>query len=228
VSDESSNHANQAAGADRSDDGMAESTDAERSVAQRTLDALVFAPAGILLTAVEDLPEMAMKGRACLEVQLRNARTLGQLTVTFGRQNLSQRLARLTGGQEEALAPDQSAEPTKSPGPMISPSSTQPTADSIAANARDVDSTVPRSPLRTASPADGRTGIDVPAAELAIPEYDTLSASQVVRRLDGLASQDLEAVYRHETATRRRRTILHRAQQLLGVEGAPGSLGTTA
>jgi hypothetical protein len=61
-----------------------------------------------------------------------------------------------------------------------------------------------------------------PAPELAIPGYEALSASQVVRRLDGLGRAELTAIYEHEAATRRRRTILHRTQQLLGHEGSPG------
>lgn len=63
-----------------------------------------------------------------------------------------------------------------------------------------------------------------PPPELAIPDYEALSASQVVRRLDGLAPEELEAIYHHESNTRRRRTILHRVQQLLGRENAPGPL----
>jgi hypothetical protein len=58
-------------------------------------------------------------------------------------------------------------------------------------------------------------------ADLAIPDYRALSASQVVRRLDGLGPEELEALYRYEAATRGRRTILHRAQQLLGLEEPP-------
>jgi hypothetical protein len=61
-----------------------------------------------------------------------------------------------------------------------------------------------------------------PAPELAIPDYEALSASQVVKRLNGLGPDELEAVYRHESTTRRRRTILHRVLQLLGREGPPG------
>ena len=53
------------------------------------------------------------------------------------------------------------------------------------------------------------------------PTTAALSASQVVRRLDGLGHDELEAVYRYEAATRGRRTILHRAQQLLGLEEPP-------
>jgi hypothetical protein len=58
-------------------------------------------------------------------------------------------------------------------------------------------------------------------ADLAIPDYRALSASQVVRRLDGLGPDELEALYRYEASTRGRRTILHRAQQLLGHEEPP-------
>ncbi len=52
------------------------------------------------------------------------------------------------------------------------------------------------------------------AALLAIPDYDSLSASQVVPRLAGLTTDELEAVRRYETAHRARRTILGRVAQL--------------
>jgi hypothetical protein len=50
--------------------------------------------------------------------------------------------------------------------------------------------------------------------ELPIPAYDTLAASQVVERLASLTPVELEAVRKHESATRRRRTVLHRISQL--------------
>jgi hypothetical protein len=51
-------------------------------------------------------------------------------------------------------------------------------------------------------------------ADLAIPDYDNLSASQVVPRLDGLTPAELEAVSRYERAQRHRKTILNRIAQL--------------
>lgn len=54
------------------------------------------------------------------------------------------------------------------------------------------------------------------AGSLAIPGYDALSASQVVQRLAGLATDELEAVRTYEAATRGRRTILNRIAQLQG------------
>jgi hypothetical protein len=50
---------------------------------------------------------------------------------------------------------------------------------------------------------------------LAIPGFDTLSASQVVQRLDGLTRAELVSVRAYEASTRGRRTILSRVDQLL-------------
>jgi hypothetical protein len=147
----------------------------DRTIAQRALDALVYAPAGLVLTALEDLPQMAAKGRARVELQVRNAHLVGQMVVEHG---LSGLLGRHQAGGPPAPAP---------PSP-------------------------PPPPLRTDRGS---------ASGLAIPEYDTLSASQVVRRLDGLGRSELEAVVEHEAATRGRRTILHRAQQLLAAGDPP-------
>jgi hypothetical protein len=52
------------------------------------------------------------------------------------------------------------------------------------------------------------------AAELAIPDYDSLSASQVLPRLTGLSIEELEAVRTYEAAHRGRKTILNRVAQL--------------
>lgn len=150
----------------------------DRSITQRTLDALVYAPTGLVLTALEDLPEMAAKGRARIELQVRNAHLVGRMVVDHG-------FGALLGGRGGDVPPP--ARPTHPPSPS------------------------PAAVVRES------------ASGLAIPDYDTLSASQVVRRLDGLGHRELEAVVRHESATRGRRTILHRAQQLLGSEDQPGT-----
>lgn len=52
------------------------------------------------------------------------------------------------------------------------------------------------------------------ADDLAVPGYDSLSASQVLPRLDGLSPEELEAVRAYEAAHRARRTILGRIAQL--------------
>jgi hypothetical protein len=73
------------------------------------------------------------------------------------------------------------------------------------------------------APAPPRAEPDADAAAVvagALADYDTLSASQVVRRLESLGSDELRAVQRYEGSTRNRRTILLRAQQLLDARPA--------
>ncbi len=60
------------------------------------------------------------------------------------------------------------------------------------------------------------TGPAPDADGLAIPGYDSLSASQVVQRLAGLSPDELAAVGAYESTHRGRRTILTRVSQLQG------------
>lgn len=52
------------------------------------------------------------------------------------------------------------------------------------------------------------------AATLAIPDYDSLSASQVVPRLESLSGGELAAVRAYEASNRGRKTILNKIDQL--------------
>lgn len=54
------------------------------------------------------------------------------------------------------------------------------------------------------------------AAGLAIPDYDSLSASQVVPRLSSLSTEELEAVRVYEARHRGRKTVLNKVAQLQG------------
>jgi hypothetical protein len=70
-------------------------------------------------------------------------------------------------------------------------------------------------PPRAAVPPDADWQTDVPSSEaLPIPDYDELSASQVVERLEGLDRESLESIRRYETEHRGRNTILGKIAQL--------------
>lgn len=59
--------------------------------------------------------------------------------------------------------------------------------------------------------------VPVPSeGDLAIQDYDSLAASQVVPRLATLGAEELRSVQAYEAATRHRQTILNRVAQLLG------------
>jgi hypothetical protein len=84
-------------------------------------------------------------------------------------------------------------------------------AGSIDSEGADDDVTHPSATPEPA-PVRPRSGPD--ASQLAIPDYDSLAASQVLPRLEGLTPVELEAVRTYEADHRGRRTILGRIGQL--------------
>jgi hypothetical protein len=180
------------------------------SPVRRALDLLVFAPVGVALTVAEELPSLIVKGRQRFETDVRNARLVGRFVVTHGQRDVVGRVSKLLYGDAPAPPP-----PPDHAGPGTA---SAPTAAAASA-ASSAPVAVPASPKPaggsskpTADPADAVT------VDAALAGYDTLSASQVVRRLESLGPDELRAVCRHEASHRNRRTILNRAQQLL--EGA--------
>jgi hypothetical protein len=204
-------------------------SDAER-LRERLLDLLVFMPTGLVVSMAEELPKLAVRGRERLEVQVSSARAVGELAVRFGGQELRRISARVPPPTGRHRAPAASR-PVASPGPVPESERVAPTVPtSPAGNPTHHRPTTeaPRTasaaaaPSSTTQPGVDRSVVDrmgngnVPAvATLAIPAFDTLSASQVVQRLDGLSREELVSVRAYETSTRGRRTILNRVDQLL-------------
>jgi hypothetical protein len=60
---------------------------------ENALDLVLYAPVGLALTAAEEIPKLAAKGRAQLEGQLTMARVVGQFAVAQGRKELKKRLS---------------------------------------------------------------------------------------------------------------------------------------
>ena len=115
------------------------------------------------------------------------AKMMGQFAVGMGRQEIEKRLKQVA----ERPAPKPASTPT--------PAATAPAP----------------SPSPAATPASNGTEVTVhDANNLAIPGYDTLSASQIVQRLAGLNADELAAIGSYEAAGRSRRTILNRVAQL--------------
>lgn len=195
-----------------------------RSLAEWALDLLVYVPAGIVATALDDMDAMADKGKARVDQQLRNAQVVGRFAVDIGLRRLKEQAESLLaarGAQPAAPSATTAASPAAPWSGATAPATTAPGAPpepvppAVGGRARQ----------RPADPT-GRSARD-PEVDRAIADYDTLSASQVVRRLDGLDARELAAIVRHERATRGRRTILHRAEQLLD-EHPPASPGSPA
>ncbi len=171
-----------------------------RKVAEAALDMLVYAPVGFALEAKELLPKLAERGRN----QVVLARLGARFAVQKAEAEAEKFLARMQADDRDVVAaePSVSAEPARKP------------ATKSATKAAAKPGAKPSTKRQPASATVGR------AAAPAIPGYDTLSASQVVPRLDALRPRELEAIRQHEIAHRGRRTILSRIAQLQSERGS--------
>lgn len=176
---------------------------------EQLLDLLVYAPLGLALSARDLLPALAERGRRHLGPQATAARMVGELAVTQGQRGL-EHLVRKGRRQAEQLLTDL-LPPARPDGPE--PRSRGRGETNGAASAAPVTGAAPGP-----DPATPRSAPRPDASELAIPGYDTLSASQVVQRLEGLTRADLEAVRAYEQAGRARKTVITRITQLMDQE----------
>jgi hypothetical protein len=196
-----------------SDPSGADDAPTAKGFLHRSFDVCVFAPVGMAITVAEDLPELVAKGRAHVERDINNARVVGRFVVHREWRRAVQRLASIFGSDQPPAAPGDPDEPAprRDPAASHAASRTEPPAVS--------QPEPPAATSDTPSLAYGRPVIPDAAAEAIVgsvlADYDTLSASQVVRRLESLGPDELRAVQRYEASTRNRRTILNRASQLL-------------
>jgi hypothetical protein len=169
------------------------------------LDLFVYAPLGFVVDARRVVPELAERGRAQAGV----ARMIGEFAVSWGNTKLQ---GAVVDAQEQAVGILQRLG-VASPEPE--PAAGAPTGDPTSSGPPVPPAPVVAPSGDTPSWLEGRTPEDeAEAAALAIPDYDNLSASQVVPRLDGLTPDELEAVRRYERKHRHRKTILNRVSQL--------------
>jgi hypothetical protein len=196
---------------------------------ERVKDLFVHLPIGFAVMAWKRVPEFVagvpdlvgealskgcaqlLEAEGRLSEEVRKARMIGQVAVTFGGRQLRREVdARLADARRTAEG----------------------VADFIAGAAPDGRSTngagrpAPAPPAEPAPPAKAKatktarrpsgSTARTSAADLPIREYDELSASQVVSRLTGLTPDELGAVRAYEEGSRGRRTVLLAIERLLG------------
>lgn len=169
------------------------------------LDVLLYAPLGFALEARSLLPKLVERGRN----QVSMAKVMGQFAVQQGQVEAAKRLGPVQEqlrGQVGSVLADLGLGSHPDPPPSSRP---EPAA-TVTSTPAEAASPTPRSP---SPPSDPAPGGDDPA-DLAIPDYDSLAASQVVPRLRALSTDELEAVRAYEAAGRGRKTILNRIAQL--------------
>lgn len=127
------------------------------------------------------------RARSDIARQVRHVRSYGDAMIAFG-------LKRRGDEQDPSLQPIHGAEGNGAAPRDAAESSRVPTDDG--------------------GSSEPPHGSGTQSTHLAIPSYDSLSASQVVERLAGLDQAQLDAVRTYEEDTRRRRTILGKIDQL--------------
>ena len=168
-----------------------------RSPVVHLVDYCVYAPLGLALEARTLMPGLIDRGRAQVGV----ARMVGEFAVKWGSVRLE---SSVVDAQDQAMGLLRRA--------GLAPAEDR---DRGSVSEGDVGAPSPR-PDPTGAP-EAEDPIDVPEIDvttLAIPDYDNLSASQVVPRLDGLTAGELVAVGAYERGHRRRKTILNKVAQL--------------
>ena len=186
----------------------------DRNPLESALDVFVYGPLGLFITVTEEMPRLVEKGRERLTSQLTTARMLGQMAAP----QLQAEAEKLVRGVMDRISTPPGA-PTRPPAPTgasappaARPAPSRPAPERPAPPAAAVTAPGQRAPGPTGNGSIAHSG---DSTHLAIPGYDTLSAMQVVQRLAGLTPAELEAVRAYEAAHRGRKTILHRAEQLL-------------
>jgi len=189
---------------------------------KRAIELLVYAPLGLALYARDTLPSLVgvfvARGRRELQTKrtpvdrrVEQARGLGEAALATSpevRRLVGESLDRargLAGGALQELLSWRN-------GAVDTVGATRPDATTPAAPAPPP--APGGAPASTSPPAAPGPDPTVAVESLPIPDYDELSASQVVERLEGLTPEELAAVRRYESAHRGRNTILGKIAQL--------------
>lgn len=197
------------------------------------LDWLVFAPVGFALEAREMFPKAIERGRQQVTGQVATYKMMGEFAVKQGQVEAKKRLESAreqADGLTENLATQaaavigsarQNAEQAADAGRAQAAAAAAASAR-IARGASDDGAADPPAAQPAAKKTKKAPSVKPgpksapPASKLAIPDYESLSASQVVPRLAGLSERELAQVQAYESAHRGRKTILNKIAQIQG------------
>lgn len=194
-------------------------------------DLFVYAPVGLMSQVSKSMPELVEVGRSKLAAPLGAARVVGEMFVRQHQHEITDHIRRAGQWLTDVVVDVESRSSTS----RASQTSQTPRASTSSRTSHATTSAEPRteapSPatdLSAATPdlqdtpqSTKGSGASRPSAvpfDFPIPGYSTLSATQIATRLSGLSRDDLEAIRAFESQARKRRTVLHRIDELLADE----------
>jgi hypothetical protein len=181
----------------------------DHDAADKALELLVYGPLGFALylrdTAPSFLKLFVARGRSVVDDQrksvgdqLGQARAVGEFATNYGGPKANRIV-----NDGISLIREQAETAITALNTLLGNPTVPPPASTGSAR----DPAPPSPPPATGAPTgNGR--------HLAIPDYDELSASQVVEHLDGLSRAELDAIRVYETEHRARNTVLGKIEQL--------------
>jgi hypothetical protein len=180
---------------------------------EERVGAIAVALLGALGEALEKTPEKIGEIAGLVEARLQTARTIGAVTVAYGKHETERRASQVQGYAEQLREPLESAlaqalglvgsvaEVAKSHTPG---SATKPTTQVSIVRRDDANDPLDAG---TATTTTSDTGLD---PNRVINGYDTLSASQILTLIDSLSPRDAASLLDYESAHRKRKTVIAR------------------
>jgi len=219
-------------------------TSEKKDSAEELIDLLVYAPIGLALEYRTLLPELAERGRKQLGFARSVGKlALGGLAAQADRSRRDGSASSSTAATDTGATKKSGAEPAaKKPGPKKTAAKKpaakkravkkaapkKPAAKKPAAKNKTTKKAAAKKPAakraaakkkapskkKTAAAKSSKTAdADVNAV---LATYDTLTARNIVGRLEGLSATQLQTVADYERSNRQRTTVLNRIEQLLG------------
>src|SRR3954462_4878914 len=171
-----------------------------KSPIEQALDLFFYAPLGLLMNAQEVVPQLIEKGHQQVAV----ARMFGKFAVE---QEGPKQVANLQKQVQKVAE-----QVTGRVRPDVTPAAKSSTSSTPSAPSTNGATRMPAT--QTSAPVAAPKAHGPAALALAIPDYDSLSASQVLPRLEGLSTEELASVGSYEAEHRGRKTILNKIAQL--------------
>lgn len=211
-----------------SSSGSPKSSSDDKSPIDQAVDAFVYAPVGLALELLDQMPGWVARGKS----QVTLGRLFAKMAVEKGQNEVGDAVSDVLSdvfgvdlkGDDKStkesaastLAPKEVAQPAKAKKSKAKTSNAKtskpkPKATKAKPKATKAKATKPKPSKAKASKSRAKAS---EAGDLGLESYDTLSASQIVKRLDSLSAKQLESVRLHEEAGRHRVTVLNRIRQI--------------
>ncbi len=181
-------------------------SDQTNNAIRKLLDTVIYLPVGTGIALSREIPKLEEIGREHINSLTTNARVIGQFAVQIGSGEIKKLIPKAIKTAEELISS------VDIPGTLTKNTARVRNNESM----HNHTSHVYRSDIVADIPStNGKIAANNAAVNKAIPGYDNLAASQVVRRLNNLNKDALSDIRSYEMMTKHRQTIISKVDQLL-------------